>query len=80
MTAQEKREQNIIKRSERTIARIEKELDCLDKARYIFNFESAEFHILSNAIDELREAKSQLSILVSRLTNKQKGKGEDYGL
>ncbi len=70
MTAQEKREQNVLKRSKRTVAQIDKELNNLDKARDKVSFESAEHCILTTAIDNLGYAKDQLEILIRRITNK----------
>ncbi len=72
MTPQEKREQNASKRSQRTIARIDKEILNLRTARDKVEFESPEFRILGKAICHLIDAQSDLEIVVSRITNKYK--------
>ncbi len=73
MTTQEKAEANILKRSQRTIARIDKEIDNLSKAQDKARCGSPESHLLTTAIHDLYEAKSNLEIVVSRITDKQKG-------
>ncbi len=73
MTVQEKREQNASKRSQRTIARIDKEILNLRIARDKVEFESPEFRILDNVICYLIDAQSDLEIVVSRISNNQKG-------
>ncbi len=73
MTTSGKQDQNVLKRCERTIARIDKELENLRIARDKKWFESPEYQIISNAMSNLEEAKSHLNIAVGRIINKQKG-------
>ncbi len=63
MTAQEKRERNVLKRSERTIERTYKEYANLEMAQRHLSYESAEYHIISNAMGHLIGARRELEIV-----------------
>ncbi|MBD5585902.1 MAG: hypothetical protein HDQ88_12540 [Clostridia bacterium] len=71
MTAKEKRALNVIKRCERTSARIEKELENLSKAQDKLSFESPECYLISQAKEQLGEIQSNLEIVISRMRNNQ---------
>ena len=70
MTAKEKRELNVIKRVERTVIRIDKELENLSKARDKLSSESVEYFLIGQARGQLGEAQSDLKIVISRMRNK----------
>ncbi|MBD5237739.1 MAG: hypothetical protein HDS62_09495 [Bacteroidales bacterium] len=70
MTAKEKRELNVIKRAERTVIRIDKELENLNKAREKLSTESVEYFLIGQAKGQLMEAQSDLKIVISRMRNK----------
>ena len=70
MTAKEKRELNVIKRAERTVIRIDKELENLNKAREKLITESVEYFLIGQAKGQLMEAQSDLKIVISRMRNK----------
>ncbi|MDE6410032.1 MAG: hypothetical protein K2K81_07305 [Muribaculaceae bacterium] len=67
MTSKEKRLNNVLKRSERAISKIDKEMDNLDKARDKVSMESAEYYLLSKAAESLNEAKGHLEIVRNRI-------------
>ncbi len=71
MTAQEKKNLSLIKQSLRAIANLDKELDrlCKMQDKVLHYSQRAEWRILSNAISELGEAKSNIEILKNRLKN-----------
>ncbi len=73
MTVKEKRELSVMKRCQRIIALMIKVLDNLRIAQDNVSFESAESYLLSKAIRDISEARSNLEVVVSRITNKQKG-------
>ena len=72
MTAEEKRMANVLKRAKRTVMRIDKELENLDKASDKLSFESPEYHLIGSAKCNIYEAREQLVIVVNRIESKQK--------
>lgn len=69
-----KRLQHVVRRSERTITRITKEIENLTMARDKLSFESEEHYILGQAIEGLYEASSHLNIAKNRITYKLSGR------
>ncbi len=70
MNTTEKSKQNVLKRSMRTIARIDKEIDNLRKASEKVSYESAEYHLITTAICYLSDARGELTLVANLITDK----------
>ena len=69
MTAAEKRLANVLKRCQRTICRLDKEIDNLELGKGKLSFESPEYHLIGEAQKGIYEAKGDLQIVVTRIEN-----------
>ena len=73
MTSKEKRVTNVLNRCKRSIVKIDKEMDNLDKARDKVSMESPEYYLLYEALGSLNKAKGHLEIVGNRIKTQLKG-------